>query len=73
MEYLLRIIDALKQMKEKNYQISWKHQLNKFISHYIWQRCEPEDESLLSKLESKLDEMREKRMKLMRQVFKSRR
>jgi len=66
MEYLLRIIDSLKQIKETSYQISWKHQLNKFISHYIWQRCEPEDASLLSKLESKLEEMREKRMKLMR-------
>ncbi len=35
-EYVERIMNALKQINETSLKVSWRQNLEKFISHYVW-------------------------------------
>lgn len=72
-EYVARLMIAIKSIKEKLLRQSWKHCIDKFIRHYVWHTSDTrrrENNKLWQRLESRLIEMKERRKRLLRSLYK---
>mmetsp|Transcript_14210 Transcript_14210/g.14191 ORF Transcript_14210/g.14191 Transcript_14210/m.14191 type:complete len:483 (-) Transcript_14210:243-1691(-) len=72
-EYVARLMIAIKSIREKLLRQSWKHCINKFITHYVWHTSDTrrrENNKLWQRLESRLIEMKERRKRLLRSLYK---
>ena len=69
-EYVARLMIAIKSIKLRQ---SWKHSIEKFIRHYVWHTSDTrrrENNKLWQRLESRLIEMKERRKRLLRSLYK---
>ena len=64
MEYISRLMHAIKAINQDSLKSSWKRAIEKFTGHYVWQNSEDPKLPLWKKLESRVSEMRERRKKL---------
>lgn len=72
-EYVARLMIAIKSIREKLLRQSWKHCIDKFIRHYVWHTSDTrrrENNKLWQRLESRLIEMKERRKRLLRSLYK---
>lgn len=73
-EYCERLMSALKSVNETLLKVSWRSCLEKFISHKVWHNSEKNDNSmkltLWGKLETRLDEMKDRRKRLVKIIYK---
>lgn len=72
-EYVARLMIAIKSIKEKLLRQSWKQCIDKFIRHYVWHTSDVrrrENNRLWQRLESRLIEMKERRKRLLRSLYK---
>lgn len=72
-EYVARLMIAIKSIKEKLLRQSWKHCIDKFIRHYVWHTSDTrrrENNKLWQRLESRLIEMKERRKRLLKSLYK---
>jgi hypothetical protein len=72
-EYVARLMIAIKSIREKLLRQSWKHCIDKFIKHYVWHSSDTrrrENNKLWQRLESRLIEMKERRKRLLRSLYK---
>ena len=72
-EYVARLMIAIKSIKEKLLRQSWKNCIDKFIRHYVWHTSDTrrrENNKLWQRLESRLIEMKERRKRLLRSLYK---
>ena len=72
-EYVARLMIAVKSIKEHMLRPSWKNQIEKFIKHYVWHSSDTrraENNKLWQRLESRLIEMKERRKRLLKSLFK---
>ena len=76
-EYVERIMNALKQVNESSLKVSWRASLDKFISHYVWHNLDAKDPkqvvkpTLWGRLELRLVEMKERRKRLIKHMYKN--
>lgn len=70
-EYISRLVSALKSLNESEIKSSWNYSIEKFILHNVW-TCSDNRRSdkifLWQRLESRLIEMKERRKRLMRSI-----
>ena len=62
-EYVQRLMIAVKSIKENMLRQSWKSCIQKFITHYVWHTSDTrrrENNQLWQRLESRLIEMKER-------------
>ena len=72
-EYVGRLMVAVKSIREQALRPLWKHQIEKFIKHYVWHSSDmrrPENNKLWQRLESRLIEMKERRKRLLKNLYK---
>lgn len=72
-EYVARLMIAIKSIKEKLLKQSWKMCIDKFVRHYVWHTSDTrrrENNKLWQRLESRLIEMRERRKRLLKSLYK---
>lgn len=72
-EYVARLMIAVKSIKEHMLRPAWKNQIEKFIKHYVWHSSDTrraENNKLWQRLESRLIEMKERRKRLLKSLFK---
>ena len=71
-EYIARLIAVVRSVKEGSLKTQWKVKLEKFIKHEIWTSSDIRRgyNSLLSRLETRLIEMKVKRRRFMIEIFK---
>lgn len=64
---------AVKSIKEHMLRAQWKNQIEKFIKHYVWHSSDvrrAENNKLWQRLESRLIEMKERRRRLLKTLYK---
>lgn len=69
-EYVARLMIAIKSIKLRQ---AWKNSIEKFIRHYVWHTSDTrrrENNKLWQRLESRLIEMKERRKRLLRSLYK---
>ena len=67
-EYVHRLMIAVQSIKEVMLKPQWKHQIEKFIKHYVWHTSDVRraaNNKLWQRLESRLIEMKERRKRLL--------
>ena len=72
-EYVARLMIAVKSIRESSLRLSWKTSIEKFITHYVWHSSDvrrAENNRLWQRLESRLIEMKERRKRLLRSMYK---
>lgn len=74
-EYVARLMIAIKSIREKLLRQSWKHSIDKFIRHYVWYTSDTypgrtNNNRLWQRLESRLIEMKERRKRLLKSLYK---
>jgi hypothetical protein len=72
-EYVARLMIAIKSIKEKLLKQSWKICIDKFIKHYVWHTGDirrGDNNKLWQRLETRLIEMRERRKRLLKSLYK---
>ncbi len=72
-EYVARLMIAVKSIKEQMLRPAWKLQIEKFIKHYVWHSSDvrrAENNKLWQRLESRLIEMKERRKRLLKSIYK---
>jgi methyl coenzyme M reductase subunit D len=72
-EYVARLMIAVKSIKEQMLRPAWKVQIEKFIKHYVWHSSDvrrAENNKLWQRLESRLIEMKERRKRLLKSLYK---
>lgn len=72
-EYVARLMIAIKSIREKLLRQSWKNSIDKFIRHYVWHTSDTrrrENNKLWQRLESRLIEMKERRKRLLKSLYK---
>lgn len=72
-EYVARLMIAVKSIKEALLRPSWKNSIEKFITHYVWHTSDvrrAENNKLWQRLESRLIEMKERRKRLLKSLYK---
>jgi len=72
-EYVSRLMIAVKSIKEHMLRAQWKNAIEKFIKHYVWHSSDtrrPENNKLWQRLESRLIEMKERRKRLLKSLHK---
>ena len=75
-EYVDRLINTIKPLDEgallKNHQ-AWRNSLERFITHYVWHTNDVRrngSNKIWSRLESRLIEMKDRRRRLIRSLYK---
>ena len=75
-EYVDRLINTIKPLDEsmllKNHQ-TWRNSLERFITHYVWHTNDVRrngSNKVWSRLESRLIEMKDRRRRLIRSLYK---
>ena len=72
-EYVARLMIAVKSIKENMLKAQWIYQLEKFIKHQVWHSSDmrrAQNNKLWQRLESRLIEMKERRMRLLQSQYK---
>ena len=72
-EYISRLTNAVKSIREDLIKKKWKESIEKFICHYVWHTSDTrrhEGTKLWSRLESRLIEMKERRKRLILNLYK---
>lgn len=72
-EYVSRLMIALKSIRETAVKPIWKNSIEKFIKHYVWHSSDTrraENNKLWQRLESRLIEMKERRKRLLKSLYK---
>jgi len=72
-EYVARLMIAIKSIKEKLLRQSWKNSIDNFIRHPVWHSSDTrrrENNKLWQRLESRLIEMKERRKRLLKTLYK---
>ena len=72
-EYVERLMNALKQVSETSLKVSQCACIEKFISHYVWHSTDKRDQGKLmlwQRLEGRLQEMKERRRRLVKYMYK---
>lgn len=75
-EYVERLMNQLKVMgDEQLLQEMWKRAIEKFITHYVWhsqdrRKVEGPMTSIIERLEGRLNEMQERRRRLIKYLYK---
>jgi tubulin polyglutamylase TTLL5 len=65
-EYIARLMHAIKALSSSSIKPQWRKNVEKFLSHYIWEDQEARSESdICSRLEHILVDMKERRKKLL--------
>ena len=63
---------AVQSIKEVMLKPTWKHQIEKFIKHYVWHTSDVRraaNNKLWQRLESRLIEMKERRKRLLQNIY----
>ena len=71
-EYVHRLMIAVQSIKEVMLKPQWKHQIEKFIKHYVWHTSDVRraaNNKLWQRLESRLIEMKERRKRLLQNIY----
>ena len=71
-EYVHRLMIAVKSIKEVILKPQWKNQIEKFIKHYVWHTSDVRraaNNKLWQRLESRLIEMKERRKRLLQNIY----
>ncbi len=72
-EYVNRLMVAVRSMKESSLKSAWRNSIEKFITHKVWHSSDmrrADNNRLWQRLESRLIEMRERRKRLIRSIYK---
>jgi len=77
-EYTERLMNALKQINEASLKQHWRSNLDKFLSHYVWHCSDLLTSGMMgglkpnlwSRMELRLTEMKERRKRLVKYMFK---
>lgn len=73
-EYVNRLIGALAVLSESNLGTDIKLGIDKFINHYVWHSKDPVNQdttsSLKRRLETRYEEMRQRRRRLVKSIYK---
>lgn len=72
-EYVARLMIAVKSIKESMLRQSWKNSIEKFVKHYVWHTSDVRraaNNKLWQRLESRLIEMKERRKRLLQSLYK---
>lgn len=72
-EYVSRLMIALKSIRDSAIKQQWKSAIEKFIKHYVWHSSDTrraENNKLWQRLESRLIEMKERRKRLLKSLYK---
>lgn len=71
-EYICRLVNAIKNIKEHLIKKRWRESIEKFIRHYVWHTSDTRRNGagkLWSRLESRLIEMKERRKRLILSLY----
>ena len=71
-EYVHRLMIAVQSIKEVMLKPQWKNQIEKFIKHYVWHTSDVRraaNNKLWQRLESRLIEMKERRKRLLQNIY----
>lgn len=71
-EYVARLMIAVKSVKENFFRPSWRSSIEKFITHYVWHTSDvrrKDNNKLWQRLEARLIEMRERRKRLLKSLY----
>ena len=72
-EYVNRLMVAVRSMKESSLKSAWRNSIEKFITHKVWHSSDmrrADNNRLWQRLESRLIEMRERRKRLIKSIYK---
>ena len=72
-EYVARLMIAVKSIKENMLKAQWIYQIEKFIKHSVWHGSDvrrAQNNKLWQRLESRLIEMKERRKRLLQSLYK---
>lgn len=73
-EYVQRIINDIKQLNESDLKLDWMTAIDRFIKHYVWHtpdlKVSQFSAPLWKRLESRLNEMKDRRKRLVKSVYK---
>jgi hypothetical protein len=72
-EYVARLMIAVRSMKENMLKAQWVYQIEKFIKHTVWHSSDvrrKQNNKLWQRLESRLIEMKERRKRLLQSLYK---
>jgi len=75
-EYVDRLMNQLKEMDDEALlQEGWRRSIEKFITHYVWhsqdrKKVEGPMTSIIERLEGRLNEMQERRRRLIKYLYK---
>lgn len=72
MEYISRLMHAIKAIKEDSLKMHWKRSIEKFIGHYVWHAPDSAQLPLWERLESRIHEMKERQKRLLSSLNKKR-
>lgn len=64
MEYISRLMHALKAMKEESLKPVWKRSIEKFIEHYVWHAPDSLSSNLWERLDNRIQEMKDRQRRL---------
>jgi hypothetical protein len=78
-EYVDRLMREIQNVFDADLKETWKRQLEKFITHYVWHSQDPDDKirqgqkyvtPFWVRLQGRLNEMQERRRRLIKYLYK---
>ena len=80
-EYVERLINEIKNVNDNDLKGTWKNQIEKFITHYVWHSQDPVANDKIKhgqryqtpywvRLQGRLNEMQERRRRLIKYLYK---
>ena len=80
-EYVERLMNEIKNVNDNDLKVSWKNQIEKFITHYVWHSQDPVANDKIKhgqryqtpywvRLQGRLNEMQERRRRLIKYLYK---
>ena len=68
MEYICRLMHAIKAIREESLKPYWKTSIDKFVCHYVWHGADSPSSSLWERLDARVNEMKERQRRLLSNV-----
>jgi len=75
MEYIARLMHALRAIKDDLLKATWRRSLERFIVHHVWHTNDirrSSNNAMWQRLESRLIEMKERRRRLLENIYRKR-
>ena len=80
-EYVERLMNEIKNVNDNDLKTTWKTQIEKFITHYVWHSQDPVANDKIKhgqryqtpywvRLQGRLNEMQERRRRLIKYLYK---